>query len=147
MRSNVLQEMRSVRCRRCEATLTPPLESVAVDFEPEVTDCENLIPRGRYWIAHDFLPEHVNTHVVIHLEDLLDLSPHPEPRRHSGCCGEDGCDGPNRICVCGEAVATVVSDCWTGYYAHFEPNLVTLDTPQKKTANQPAYPTAGNAPV
>ena len=125
--------MKSVRCRRCEALLTPPLKSVEVDFEPEVTDCENLIPKGCYWVAHDFLPEHVNGHIVIHSEGLYDLQPHPDPKRHSGCCGEDGGDGPNRICGCGDAVATVVSDCWTGYYVHFEPGLVTMDNPQNKT--------------
>jgi hypothetical protein len=128
--------MMSVRCRRCEATLTPLLKPVEGAFEPEVTDCENLIPRGSYWIAHDFLPEHVNSHIVVHLEDIFDLRPHPDPKRHSGCCGEDGCDGPNRICECSAALATVVSDCWTGYYAHFEPDLVTLNPKQNKTGEQ-----------
>ena len=118
--------------------LTPPLRSVEADFEPEVTDSENLIPKGCFWIAHDFLPDHVNSHIVVHLDDLFDLRNYPDPKRHSGCCGEDGFDGPNRICGCGEAVATVVSDCWTGYYAHFEPDLVTLDPAQNKTGEQVA---------
>lgn len=135
----------SVRCRKCEAILTPPLTPVEDAFEPEVVDCENLMPRGTYWIAHDFLPEHVNSHIVVHLEDIFELRRHPDPKRHSGCCGEDGGDGPNRICGCGEALATVVSDCWTGYYAHFKIDLVTLTTDRTRPENKSARPTAGNA--
>lgn len=35
------------------------------------------------------------------------------PSRLNGCCGLDGCDGPNRICGCGTEVGTESSDCWT----------------------------------
>jgi hypothetical protein len=31
----------------------------------------------------------------------------------SGCCGSDGCDGPNRACICGAVLGTERSDCWT----------------------------------
>ncbi len=116
--------------------LTLSLEPVETGFEPEVTDCENLIPKGRFWIAQDFLPDLVNSHIVVHLDDLVDLRNHPDPKRHNGCCGEDGGDGANRICSCGEAVVTVVSDCWTGYYAHFEPNLVTVSPKSNKSGEQ-----------
>lgn len=119
------------------------VETVEADFEPEVTDSENLIPKGCFLIAHNFLPDHVNSHIVVHLEDLFDLRNHPDPMRHSGCCGEDGSEGPNRICSCGEAVATVVSDCWADYYAHLEPDLVTLDLTDNKVGEQFA---AGNRP-
>ncbi|MEV6319283.1 hypothetical protein [Streptomyces sp. NPDC051776] len=34
--------------------------------------------------------------------------------RKNGCCGLDGCDGPNLVCRCCMAeVATERSDCWT----------------------------------
>ena len=34
--------------------------------------------------------------------------------RRSGCCGLDGCDGPNLVCrACAAEVATERSDCWT----------------------------------
>lgn len=37
----------------------------------------------------------------------------PKPNRRNGCCGMDGCDGPNRICFCGAEIGTERSDCWT----------------------------------
>jgi len=47
------------------------------------------------------------------------------PRRLNGCCGLDGCDGPNKICLCGEHVGTEKSDCWTPLV--FIPNIETTD--------------------
>lgn len=34
-------------------------------------------------------------------------------RRLNGCCGLDGCDGPNQVCQCGADVGTLRTDCWT----------------------------------
>jgi hypothetical protein len=42
----------------------------------------------------------------------------------SGCCGSDGCDGPNRACGCGNVVATEWSDCWTWAEVRFLPDAV-----------------------
>ena len=33
----------------------------------------------------------------------------------TGCCGPDGCDGPNRQCPCGALIGTETRDCWTPY--------------------------------
>ena len=34
--------------------------------------------------------------------------------RLNGCCGLDGCDGPNLVCKkCGAEIGTLQSDCWT----------------------------------
>jgi len=47
----------------------------------------------------------------------------------NGCCGSDGCDGPNRACLCGSIVATQWSDCWTPAEVRFLPDAVS--TPNK----------------
>ena len=44
----------------------------------------------------------------------------------NGCCGSDGCDGPNRACACGSIVATQWSDCWTQAEVRFLPDAVSL---------------------
>ena len=44
----------------------------------------------------------------------------------NGCCGSDGCDGPNRACRCGAVVATEWSDCWTRAEVRFLPDAVTV---------------------
>lgn len=115
-----------VKCSKCDATLSVSLEPVDEPFEVEWRDCENIIPKGRYWLAHDLTPDTINGHLVIHLDDRVGLSSHPDHRRHNGCCGDDGCDGANQVCTCGSEVATEVADCWTSYYLHFEPRLTSL---------------------
>lgn len=44
----------------------------------------------------------------------------------NGCCGSDGCDGPNRACRCGAVVGTEWSDCWTQAEVRFVPDAVTV---------------------
>jgi hypothetical protein len=41
-----------------------------------------------------------------------------------GCCGSDGCDGPNRACICGAVLGTERSDCWTPAEIRFLPDAV-----------------------
>jgi len=43
----------------------------------------------------------------------------------NGCCGSDGCDGPNRAGLCGSMVATQWSDCWTQAEVRFLPDAVS----------------------
>jgi hypothetical protein len=47
--------------------------------------------------------------------------------RNSGCCGLDGCDGPNQRCVaCSTIVATARTDCWTAKEVRFLPSETVL---------------------
>ena len=53
----------------------------------------------------------------------------------NGCCGSDGCDGPNRACGgCGLVVGTARTDCWTGLEMRFRPNAVRLVKEIKETS-------------
>ena len=104
------------------------MRPVADAFVADFPDGANTVPQGFYWIADDSNADAIIGHVLIHLDDRINMKDHPDYRRHNGCCGEDGCDGPNQICKCGSEVATVVSDCWTSYYVHFEPDHTILDS-------------------
>jgi hypothetical protein len=110
-----------VICRRCGKPLSAWLEPVGEDFIVSWRDEENAIPRGFYWIADEDMGA-LEGRVVIHLDDRLGMLNHPDVLRFQGCCGSS--DGRvNLLCECGAEVATEVSDCWTSYYAHFEPEL------------------------
>ena len=44
-----------------------------------------------------------------------------------GCCGLDGCNGPNQGCAaCGTVVGTARTDCWTADEVRFLPKAVRL---------------------
>ncbi|HPF38823.1 MAG TPA: hypothetical protein P5081_18535 [Phycisphaerae bacterium] len=65
--------------------------------------------------------------MVIHLEDLCNTSHHPEGRRNNGCCGLDGCDGPNLVCPADHEIGTEKSDCWTPHAALLLPSVGRRD--------------------
>lgn len=45
----------------------------------------------------------------------------------AGCCGSDGCDGPNRSCLCGLVVGTEWSDCWTQHEMRLKARAVRAE--------------------
>ncbi|PAX07711.1 hypothetical protein [Sphingomonas lenta] len=49
-----------------------------------------------------------------------------DARRLNGCCGLDGCDGPNQRCECGAEIGTLRSDCWTDHVFIPEPDATDL---------------------
>jgi hypothetical protein len=64
--------------------------------------------------------------IVVHPDDRQPDSLQNVPGRSSGCCGLDGCDGPNQACTgCGEVVGTARTDCWTEKTLRFWPDHVT----------------------
>jgi len=63
---------------------------------------------------------------IINLADAKNMHAHTNIKRLNGCCGMDGCDGPNRLCACGAEVATEKSDCWMPHALIFEPEAVEL---------------------
>lgn len=120
------QEMKArVVCAKCGNLLTDWLHSVPSDFVVSWADHENIIRKGMYWIADEDMTG-LAGRVVIHLDDRRGMINHPDPLRFQGCCGSS--DGRiNLLCSCDEEVATEVSDCWTSYYAHFEPVKTVLE--------------------
>lgn len=123
-----------VRCKSCGRFLTESLEPVAADFEPDWCDHENIVPRGHFWNAES-LNGLSGTRVIIHIDDRAGLTDHRDALRFHGCCGPSA-DKVNQVCACGAEVATLVADCWTSYYVHFEPKAIELtaaieDTPEK----------------
>lgn len=61
--------------------------------------------------------------IVLHPDDAPDLLPDLEGD-HTGCCGWHGQSGLNRLCPCGAAVGTEISECYTAYELHLDPAQV-----------------------
>ena len=113
-----------LRCAQCSQVLTKPLRRYTGPLEcgdqkPYVpprtvgtTDGESFgFPEGRFAVG---------------LADVNGLEPVADLRRRNGCCGLDGCDGPNTMCACGAELATEKSDCWMPHAVVFEPDMVVL---------------------
>ena len=124
-------------CAACGAPLTNAITQLPsvpeTPYQETFDDDAATMPAG-YW-AIDPSPQHSTIHdgdysdpdnpfrdgsheqlvmnsPLLNPVDLLDLPPHPDPRRNYGCCRRDGFNGPNLVCPsCGAEVATIQDDC------------------------------------
>jgi hypothetical protein len=63
--------------------------------------------------------------IVIHPDDRLPDAVVSIPGHSAGCCGLDGLDGPNQVCVrCRAVLGTARTDCWTEDAIWFLPEAV-----------------------
>ncbi|MEU0838452.1 hypothetical protein ABZ370_03140 [Streptomyces sp. NPDC005962] len=143
------------RCRRCHGDITAPVREVPLPDEdstpapyelPEGEECPPRMRPGTF--AYDppeagervFRPHapgatlglqraELNGIVLarsdVHGTELTSLR-----GRRNGCCGLDGCDGPNLECrQCTAELATERSDCWTPQQVTLVPTAVeAVDT-------------------
>ena len=133
-----------LRCRSCGSDLSIPVQVYRAGFggfdTPELPDNQHAIASGYAFESHvpyrtrmgptkgplEFVPQYWMT-----TRDLLPaVRVTRDPRRLNGCCGLDGCDGPNRECACGAAVGTEMSDCYTSFLFIPEPSATIWFSPQ-----------------
>ena len=122
-------------CGACGVQLTPPL-AILSGKDPAVTAPEHkdqmpLTQRGTAFKSYEPLrrtlgektdPLEFVPQVWVNPEDLLDVVRlTKDGRRLNGCCGLDGCGGPNQLCVFGAEIGTLMSDCWTPHVFVAEP--------------------------
>jgi hypothetical protein len=115
------------RCSACELALTKPLARLDDLSRLSEKDGEDHVPQGFYLVAPDpgedggYYSEAAGQ-FLINLRDLRNTRRHPDGRRLNGCCGLDGCDGKNLVCVNGHEVGTERSDCWLAHSAALDPS-------------------------
>ncbi|WNO71290.1 hypothetical protein [Streptomyces sp. AM8-1-1] len=129
------------RCRRCHAEVTGPVQEVALPDVDEAPapyalpdgqeECPQRMAAGCFAFepppqqSQQFVPVSERRAVVIPRKakvqgvlvnqgDVRDLVRSTVRGRLNGCCGLDGCDGPNLVCrFCTADIAVERSDCWT----------------------------------
>jgi hypothetical protein len=131
-----------VTCRRCGASLSAPLLLAdAGALRRDAQDGRPVVGAGIVvrdpvpvvsWVSSSSsgpaTPEEQSP------ADCLVVHPDSSQKLRScgadhGCCGSDGCDGPNRACsACGLVVGTARTDCWTELEMRFLPEAVRLVT-------------------
>ncbi len=108
-------------CRQCSTRLTTDLQLVPLASRNEVMGEDLLAPGQLMQEDGSSLPREAG-HFLTNLADAKGVQLTSESRRLNGCCGLDGCDGPNLQCeVCAAYVATKRTDCWTPHYIAFDP--------------------------
>ena len=116
--------MAIVRCRECGVALSRPVQRLHDPSALDESDGRPHVPMGRFAVSEGFFTG-FDGWLMLNLQDAVDTRHHPDLRRRNGCCGLDGCDGPNTLCANGHEVGTERSDCWL-------PHVLLLDAGKAK---------------
>ena len=109
-------------CRQCSTRLTTDLQMVPF-IERNETMGEAFLRPGTVMQEDGSYFQGKAGAFIAHIDDTLRLKLTTESRRLNGCCGLDGCDGPNLQCeVCDTYLATKMTDCWMPHCIVFDPN-------------------------
>jgi hypothetical protein len=113
-------------CQTCNVEISKQVTELDDVSLLNENDGEAYIPEGFYIIDNG--KENIRTKgsITINLKDLINSNYHPDESRLNGCCGYDGLDGINRVCVNNHEIGTENSDCWMPHFVALEPNLVKL---------------------
>src|SRR5687767_4153078 len=99
-------------CPTCGQAVTRPLAPLPPGQRVCFEDGQPAVPAG-YFASSDEESWTGSTDCPLgKLPDLVGTPHHPDPGRANGCCGLDGCDGPNLVCGAGHEIGTERSDCW-----------------------------------
>lgn len=119
-------------CKQCKVALTRELseltDTTMLSNEPS---CD-YIPQGFFMLTE---PNNVlepnsdggpslGRDVVVNLKDLVNTRAHTDPSRTNGCCGLDGNDGFNTMCINLHEIGTESSDCWMAHECTLDASLV-----------------------
>lgn len=99
-----------IYCKKCNVRLTDELLEIGQD-EIHFPVEEEAIPEGRFV----FFKHNSVLSILINSNQEL-LKNHADSSRFYGCCGSDGTNGYNKVCVNNHEVATEFSDCYTSCY-------------------------------
>ncbi|HLK64265.1 MAG TPA: hypothetical protein VKU19_12545 [Bryobacteraceae bacterium] len=97
--------------------ITRPLQRLEPGVALCTEDRKDAVPQGYFGVSTRDYWTDGNGRVLVNLKDLVETKRHPDLHRLNGCCGLDGCDGPNLVCAKGHEVGTERSDCWMAHAA------------------------------
>jgi hypothetical protein len=111
-----------IECQKCATRLTLELGWVSPSNRNDKMG-EQMLKQGSI-TREDGSYFHSQVGVYIaHPDDAISMYLTSETKRLAGCCGLDGCDGPNLFCEgCKTYVATKMTDCWMPHCVVFDPN-------------------------
>ncbi|MGE8037995.1 hypothetical protein B1B04_24460 [Lysinibacillus sp. KCTC 33748] len=113
-------------CKACHLEISEPLTELKDMNLINENDGQDYIPRGFYLIQEETAYEILKGSIIINIKDLINSNHHSDSSRLNGCCGLDGCDGMNRVCLHDHEIGTEYSDCWRFHKVVLNPELVQL---------------------
>jgi hypothetical protein len=93
---------------------------------PNEGDKQPFVQPGAWVVSDGSFFTGTEGRLVINIEDGQNMRRHSNQARLNGCCGLDGCNGPNRMCARGAEVATEKSDYWMPHALVFDPAAIRI---------------------
>jgi hypothetical protein len=112
------------QCKECGLPISVPLEELKDEGLLCLEDGKPLLPRGKFFHWPKDAGHVSADHYEFNVDDLTNVKDHTEPGRWNGCCGPDGLDGPNQLCLNGHEVGAKCADCWMPHSFSIPPELV-----------------------
>lgn len=112
------------RCAKCGCEVTRPVVALMDRKQMVNSDRQPFLPSGFYTVSDGKYYTGLADALIVCLADVINTKRHSNPSRLNGCCGLDGCDGPNRLCINGHEIGTEKSDCWMAHAMLLDPKAV-----------------------
>ncbi|MFJ7950718.1 hypothetical protein ACIQZG_04220 [Lysinibacillus sp. NPDC096418] len=113
-------------CKACNLAISESLSELKDLNLVNKNDGQDYVPKGSYLIQEETDYERIKGSIIINIKDLINSKHHSDRSRLNGCCGLDGCDGMNRVCLHNHEIGTEYSDCWRVHFVALNPELVKL---------------------
>ncbi len=112
-------------CKQCKIQISNNLIKLEDKNLLNENDGEDYIPQG-YYIIDDGDYYSTEGNLIINIKDIINTERHSDKSRLNGCCGLDGLDGLNIVCINNHELGTEKSDCWMAKCICIEPDLVEM---------------------
>jgi hypothetical protein len=109
-----------IKCKKCHIELTDDLVEVSGVGQLSEIDNKDYINRGQFFVSDGQYYTGTKNQIIINIKDLKNSKNHTDPSRLNGCCGLDGTNGLNKLCINGHEIGTEKSDCWMAHALVFE---------------------------
>jgi len=116
-----------VKCKFCDAYVTDNLEQFDGPGQLSEIDGKDFIARGKFFVSDGNYYTGTEKQVIINISDLKNSKNHFDGSRLNGCCGLDGTDGFNKLCINGHEIGTEKSDCWMAHSMIFDGDRTTTE--------------------
>ena len=113
-----------IRCVICRTPVSAPITELEDLSRLNREDGSPYVPRGCFITSNGNNHPGTEGQPIVNLEDLRSSKHHNDQGRLNGCCGLDGCDGFNTMCINGHEIGTECSDCWMPHCFYFDPKLI-----------------------
>ena len=100
-----------VYCKVCNLPLTNDIKLYTGKSFGEA-DMQNFIQKEFYTISDGEFFTGTEGNVIVCIEEGINIRNHTDNSKLNGCCGLDGYDVLNKLCINKHEVASEFSDCW-----------------------------------